>query len=299
MVLAISGYEKDRCAVSLGDQPLVEAQQAGKVAIPVKVARLPEASQPITLSPHFLPANVKAKEITIAGDKSEGQLELELANNAPVGEFAISLAARTQLDYRRNQEAVDEANRILAEAKHAASAAAAATETALAAQQEAARAAEGAARALDESSQLLARLEIEHRGAKAHADAMRVLRELAEAAAQQQSQNEPLAAAVEFAKRVSDEAEKNWTEVEASLAAARQALDDARAADGNARSTLATASAAAQQATAARQAADEALQAAEKRANEVAEANKPQRTDVALTSNSIRLRIKAASQSGQ
>ena len=292
MVLAVSGHEKAACVIHVGDQTVVEAERSGKVTLPVKVERQVGAKHPIKLTPHFLPPNVKGKEITIAGDKSEGVLELQIAKNAPIGEFAVSLRARTQLDYRRNQAVVDEADRALQQAKQHADQSSVASQAALAAKEAAERAQQQSAERLDQASQALARAEIEYRGAQAHANAMRALRDAAVKAAAEQPQNKAPADAAQFAKQVTEEAEKNEQSIQLRLTSARQALPEARAAVETARKKLAATRVAADEALARQKNAQEAHQVAEKRAKEVNEANKPQKKDVALTSNSIRFRIK-------
>ncbi len=95
--------------VRFGTPEELAAPTAVKVKVPVHVERRGDFKNPVAVILRDLPPNVKAKNITVAPDKTEGELELEITDKAPMGTFTLFLETRAEVQYRRNPAAADAA----------------------------------------------------------------------------------------------------------------------------------------------------------------------------------------------
>jgi hypothetical protein len=105
IALAVSEAETAPFQVVVAENKVYEMSRAGKLEIPIKVARREGFKANLQLNPGGLPKNTKAANVTIDGGKSEGKLIVDLAANAPLGTYTIFATAQGQVSYKRNPEA--------------------------------------------------------------------------------------------------------------------------------------------------------------------------------------------------
>jgi hypothetical protein len=90
-------------AVELGAGQTWPAAPGGKVEIPVKVVRRGNFKEALALTIADPPMGVKAQALTIAADKSEGKLTLEVDKKTNLGTFSFNLHAQAKVSYRRGE----------------------------------------------------------------------------------------------------------------------------------------------------------------------------------------------------
>ncbi len=100
--------------VALANPGPVGASRAGKFNLPIKITRRNDATgkphaQDISLKAVGLPAKnaVTVKAVKIAKDKNEGQMEVALNTQAPLGTFSFLLYADTQFSYAHNKDQIE------------------------------------------------------------------------------------------------------------------------------------------------------------------------------------------------
>jgi hypothetical protein len=248
IALAVSEAETAPFQVVVAENKVYEMSRAGKIEIPVKVARHGDFKANLQLNPGGLPQNAKAANVTIEGNKSEGKLVVELAANTAPGAYTIFATAQGQVSYKRNPEAQAKAE---ADKKEIDQAVAAANETAKKATQDKAAADKAATETAAEAKKTAdAKVAAEKKVAELSA-AAKTAEEKAKAAAEgamKDAENQALADAKLAAEKAAAEA----------AAKAKQAVDVLSGADKLAAEAAAKAKAAADAKTAADKAAVDA-----------------------------------------
>lgn len=92
-------------SIEIGSDEPLRLTAGQSVALPVRLVRREGGSQPVVLRPQSLPPGVSAGELTIAGDKSEGVLELKAAAKAAAGEYSIWLQAESKVTFKPQPDA--------------------------------------------------------------------------------------------------------------------------------------------------------------------------------------------------
>ncbi len=294
LFVSVSGNETAPF-VAVPKGAVAELAPGGQVTVPFTIERRGDFKGNVVVSAQRLPPNLEAEPVTVNADQAEGALVLKAKPDAPVGEFNLVLAAVADAAYARNPEAAQRAAErktrleakvaelTAASQKQTEAQAATTTAAASAAEQLAAattRQTEAAARAADLAAKLKTADE-----ARAAAEAASV-----EAAAKAKAAAEVLAAVTQHAadaKAAAEAAAQAQQTATAALDTARQQSE--AAAQAKTQADQATAAAAATL-----QAATDARAAAEKRANELAEAAKPQNVKVAAPVAAPRLRLLSA-----
>ncbi len=108
LAVAVSEGETAPFLVSAAAAAPLESVKAGKVQIPVKLARRGEFKGVVTLTPFPLPPGVKPPSLELKPEAAEGNLELVLGANTPPGTYSLMLTASSPVSYARNPEAVTE-----------------------------------------------------------------------------------------------------------------------------------------------------------------------------------------------
>jgi len=85
-------------------QPLtaapLEVELGQKVKLPLKLIRGEGGGQGVVVRLRQLPPKCTVNEITIPNDKSDGELELNVAADAPAGEYTLWAQCETKLSMR-------------------------------------------------------------------------------------------------------------------------------------------------------------------------------------------------------
>ncbi|MBA4017311.1 MAG: hypothetical protein C0483_09070 [Pirellula sp.] len=109
LMLCVSAAEQVPTTVLAGEGKAFDVTKGTKIEIPVRVTRRGDFKEPLTLNAVGLPANVKAANLVIAPGAKEGKLVVDVAANAPQGEFGIYLNAQTKINYVRDKSGTDAA----------------------------------------------------------------------------------------------------------------------------------------------------------------------------------------------
>jgi len=109
LAVAVSSAETAAYFVDSGQNVVLEMCKAGKVQVPIKLVRRGDFKGAVVLAPSPLPPNVKPSNATIAAEAQEGNLEIALPPNVPVGTYTFSVLGTSQVSYARNPEGVQEA----------------------------------------------------------------------------------------------------------------------------------------------------------------------------------------------
>lgn len=106
--LAVS--DQDQAPISVGfERAEFEVKQGQELKLPVKLMRQDAAKQNCVLRPQSLPSKVSCGELTIAGDKLEGDLQIKVAADAPVGTYSIWFQTETKIKWKDNPQALERA----------------------------------------------------------------------------------------------------------------------------------------------------------------------------------------------
>jgi hypothetical protein len=294
IALAVSEAEEAPYQVVLGENKVFEMSRAGKLEIPIKVARRGDFKANLTINPGGLPQNVKAANVTVDGSKTDGKLVVELAPNSPLGTFTLYATAQGQVSYKRDPEAKAKADaykkeidQALAQANEAAKKAtqekAAADKAATEAASEAKKAADAKAAAEKKSADMAT-------AAKAAADKAKTAAD----AAMTDAANQAAADAKAAAEKEAADAAAKAKEAADALAAADKLATDAAAKAKAAADAKTTADKAAADAAEMVKAATAAQAAAAKRVTDATNASKANNVNVVEPSTPIVLKITSA-----
>lgn len=105
VVLAVTAAEQQPFSVEVGSARTAETTRGAKIKVPVRVKRRAEFNGNVVITPKGLPGNVTAKPVTVAGNATAGEIEFEVKNNAPIGQFFLQFDARAEVNYKRNPQA--------------------------------------------------------------------------------------------------------------------------------------------------------------------------------------------------
>ena len=114
-MLGVQPLDTAPLSVTLGSETTVEVKQGEKLSIPVHVTRREGGNAPCLLRPKHLLAKVTTPELTIAADQSDGNCELTVAADAPLGEFSFWMENETKVKWRDNPQAQQRAESRLLE----------------------------------------------------------------------------------------------------------------------------------------------------------------------------------------
>ncbi len=106
IAVAVSSDELAPYRVYLGTSDTVEIARAGKIKVPVYVKRRGDFTGKVEVALRGLPSNVKVKNLTLDSKVEKAELELDVQKGAPLGTYTIYLETRSEVNYRRNPEAV-------------------------------------------------------------------------------------------------------------------------------------------------------------------------------------------------
>lgn len=105
--------------VQLGDGGTVEMSRGGNLPFTVRVTRRAGGNVKLTLRPQDLPPKCKLAEIGIEADKQEAKGELQIAPDAPLGEFTFWMQYEAKPKIRLNPQLQERAEVYVAKLKQA------------------------------------------------------------------------------------------------------------------------------------------------------------------------------------
>ncbi len=92
--------------VELGDGSPIEVSQGAKASIPIKLTRREGGQVECVLRPQSLPPKSTLGEIKIAADANEATAELNIAGDAPVGEYSLWMQNEVKVKLPLNPQAL-------------------------------------------------------------------------------------------------------------------------------------------------------------------------------------------------
>ena len=109
--LWISVSEQDTSPLSarLGDDTVVEAKKGESLKLPVQLIRREGGQGAVVVRPRDLPAGVKCRELTIAAEKSEGELEIQVESGAAPGTYSLWMQCETKMKWKSNPQELERA----------------------------------------------------------------------------------------------------------------------------------------------------------------------------------------------
>jgi hypothetical protein len=113
LVLAVEDRDQAPLKIQLGSPELKTVQRGVNLKIPVAIERRDGGKQPVIVRLRNSPAKTKANDLTISADVNEAELELNVPNDAPLGEFTCWAQCESKIVLSLNPEAlVREQNRL-------------------------------------------------------------------------------------------------------------------------------------------------------------------------------------------
>lgn len=105
--LSTSSLDRAPVFARLGKSPLLEVARGSKQSVSIRLTRSDQAKSECTLRPQAVPAKVAIPEVKIAGDQTEGSIEITAEAEAPLGEFTVWLQNETRVQFTHNPQAVE------------------------------------------------------------------------------------------------------------------------------------------------------------------------------------------------
>lgn len=109
IALAATADESLPVKIELGGRDAIEVALGGKLQVPIKITRS-GYNDALTLTIEGLPGKLKAKPLTIAAGKNEGQLVIDVPAGTVLGEYSLVLHGEAKINYRRDEGGLRAAN---------------------------------------------------------------------------------------------------------------------------------------------------------------------------------------------
>ena len=108
-MLSVSDRDVSPLSIAVGDANVPEVKKKTTLSVPIKLTRGDGAKADCTLRARDLPPQIKAAEVKIAKDKSEGTLAIQVSEKAATGTFSLWLQAETKIKVKANPQALERA----------------------------------------------------------------------------------------------------------------------------------------------------------------------------------------------
>ncbi len=106
LLVAINALDEAPLLVELGDDSLIEVAQGAKASIPIKLTRRAGGNVECLLRPQSLPPKTTLGEIKIAADANQGSAELNVAADAPPGDYSFWLQNEIKVKMQLNPQSL-------------------------------------------------------------------------------------------------------------------------------------------------------------------------------------------------
>jgi hypothetical protein len=104
--LSVSPHDTAPLRISVGDGEIAEVKKGESLKLPIKLDRREGGKAACVVRPRDLPGGVKAGEVTIPADKSDGELEFKVDPKAAAGTYSLWLQVETKIKFKPNPEAL-------------------------------------------------------------------------------------------------------------------------------------------------------------------------------------------------
>ena len=109
LMFHVSDQDLSPISIRIGDAKVVQAKKTATLAVPVSLNRRDGASEPCVLRARNLPPGVKIADVTVAKDKNEGKLDIQVSDKALPGTYSLWLQVETKLKVKPNVQALERA----------------------------------------------------------------------------------------------------------------------------------------------------------------------------------------------
>ena len=107
LMLGVIDKETAVALVETGENKVWETSRGGKLEIPLKVTRRGDFKANVVLAPFGNPAEIKPANVTVAADKADGILKVDMTNgNLKPGVYTFCLKSDVKFKYKRNTDAI-------------------------------------------------------------------------------------------------------------------------------------------------------------------------------------------------
>jgi hypothetical protein len=111
---AFESRDKLPIAIKLGGSTPTTSPQGTTLKIPVKVDRSENAKQPVIIRLVDLPPSTKAKDLKIEADQDSGEVEVNIPEATPIGQYSIWAQSETKVTMPVNPQSLERAKEKLA-----------------------------------------------------------------------------------------------------------------------------------------------------------------------------------------
>ncbi len=115
LVLAVEDRDEVPLTVKLGMSDTVRVERGTKLRVPVVCHREEGGKQAIVVRLRNTPPKTKAEDVTINAEQNEGEMEINVPPDAPLGEYTCWAQCETKLKLRPNIQSLERSQKRLAE----------------------------------------------------------------------------------------------------------------------------------------------------------------------------------------
>jgi hypothetical protein len=112
-ILSTTDLDVVPLTIQFGDANVPEIVKGQKIAVPIKLTRLPGGQDKCVLRPQHLPAGVAMGEVPLEGNVAEGTVELQTQDGAALGDYTIWLQGETKVKMPWNPQSLARAQQRL------------------------------------------------------------------------------------------------------------------------------------------------------------------------------------------
>ncbi len=110
IAIAVSDQDTLPVSITIGDGKVAEVKKGESLTLAAKLTRLDGGKQNCVLRARDLPPKVSSGDVTINADKTEGNLVLKVAADAPAGTYSLWWQTETKIKVKPNPQALERAN---------------------------------------------------------------------------------------------------------------------------------------------------------------------------------------------
>ncbi len=107
--VSVSESDTSPVSITLGDGNAAQVKQGESLKLPVRLVRREGGQAACVVRPRDLPGGVKAGEITIPAEKSEGEIEFQVEPGATPGTYSLWLQCETKIKLKLNPQGLERA----------------------------------------------------------------------------------------------------------------------------------------------------------------------------------------------
>ncbi|MDZ4851753.1 MAG: hypothetical protein SGI77_20895 [Pirellulaceae bacterium] len=115
LMLAVEDRDQAPLKIVLGSNEIAQVERGSNLKIPIAINRTDAGKQAIVARLRNAPPKTKANDLTLNGDVNSGELELNVPNDAPLGEYTLWAQCETKVKIPLNIQSLERAQKRLDE----------------------------------------------------------------------------------------------------------------------------------------------------------------------------------------